>query len=143
MMHANEEFKSLSNPLLALDSIHLNIAVTNEHVREIERAIHTIKECNCSTVSGLPFQHYPKLLKLKLISQAVSWMNIVLAVSKCPHTLLCILAIALKKFSWWANCRLSGLIAILLVMPLEFVTDFMVLFLHLALYLNLLHLLEN
>jgi hypothetical protein len=80
MTHADEEFTSLRDPLLALDNIRLNIAATNEHVPEIERAIHTIKERNRSTVNGLPFKHYPKILKLELINQAVSWLNMF------PHT---------------------------------------------------------
>jgi hypothetical protein len=74
-MHANEEFPSLRHPLLELDKINLNIAATYKHVPEIERAIRTIKECNQSTDSGLPFKNYPKLLKLVFISQTVSWLN--------------------------------------------------------------------
>jgi hypothetical protein len=75
MMHADEEFTSLRDPLLTLDGIRLNITATNEHVPEIERVIRTIKERNRSTVSGLPFKHYPKLLKLELIKHAISWLN--------------------------------------------------------------------
>jgi hypothetical protein len=75
-VHADEEFPSLCDPLLALNGIQLNIAATNEHVPEIERAIRTIKERNRTTVSSLPFRHYPKILKLALVSQAVSWLNI-------------------------------------------------------------------
>jgi hypothetical protein len=75
MMHADEEFTSLRDPLLTLDGIGLNIAATNVHVPEIERVIRTIKERNRTTVSGLPFKHYPKLLKLELIKQAITWLN--------------------------------------------------------------------
>jgi len=74
-MHADEEFSTLAAPLLALNGIHLNTAATNEHVPEIERAIRTIKERNRATVSGLPFKHYPKILKLALVSNAVTWLN--------------------------------------------------------------------
>ena len=75
MTHADEEFTSLQHPLLKLDKIELNIAATNEHVPEIERAIRTIKERNRSTVSGLPYKHYPTILKKALVSHAVSWLN--------------------------------------------------------------------
>jgi hypothetical protein len=75
MTHADEEFMSLRHPLLELDSIGLNIAAMNEHVPEIERAIRTIKERNRSTVSGLPYKHYPTILKKALVSHAVSWLN--------------------------------------------------------------------
>ena len=76
MTHTNKEFTSLRDPLLELDNIHLNITATNEHVLEIERAIRTIKEQNRSTVSGLLFKHYLKVLKLTLGSHASSWLNI-------------------------------------------------------------------
>ena len=75
MTHADEEFTSLRHPLLELDNIQLNVAATNEHVPEIERAIHTIKERKRSTVSGLPNKHYPTILKKGLVSHAVSWLN--------------------------------------------------------------------
>ena len=73
--HADEEFQSLRDPLLALANIHLNIAATNEHVPEIERAIRTIKERNRATVSALPFKHYPKLIKREIIKKNVTWLN--------------------------------------------------------------------
>ena len=75
MTHADEEFTSMRDPLLELDGIGLNIAATNEHVPEIERAIRTIKERNRSNVSGLHFLHYPKILKKALIKQAALWLN--------------------------------------------------------------------
>jgi hypothetical protein len=80
MTHADEEFTTLRYPLLELDNIGLNIAATNEHVTEIERAIRTIKERNRSTVSGLPYKHYPTILKKALVSHAVSLLNMF------PHT---------------------------------------------------------
>ena len=75
MIHADEEFSSLREDLTAL-GVNLNIASTNEHVPEIERAIRTIKERNRSIVSTLPFTYYPKLFKLALITNAVTWINI-------------------------------------------------------------------
>jgi hypothetical protein len=74
-IHANEEFVSLRDPLLTLGNIRLNIAATNEHVPEIERAIRTLKERNRTTVSGLPYTHYPKQFKISLLSSAASWLN--------------------------------------------------------------------
>lgn len=79
MIHADEEFSSLRDELLTLN-IDINIAATNEHVPEIERTIRTIKERNRSLVSTMPFVHYPKLFKLALITNAVTWLNMF------PHT---------------------------------------------------------
>ena len=76
MCHADDEFAFIRDSLLALGNIGLNIAATNEHVPEIERAIRTIKERNRAVVNTLPFTHYPKLLKLALISSAATWMNL-------------------------------------------------------------------
>ena len=73
--HADDEFSSLRDPLLTLGNTFLNIAATNEHVPEIERAIRTIKERTRATTSTLPFKHYPKLVKIALISHAVIWLN--------------------------------------------------------------------
>ena len=75
MMHADEEFPSTRNGLLEMDNIGLNIAATNEHVPKIEHTIRTIKERNQGTVSILPFKHYPKLLKIELVKNAVIWLN--------------------------------------------------------------------
>jgi hypothetical protein len=75
MVHADEEFTSMRNNLLELDNIGLNIAATNEHVPEIERTIRTIKERNRANIAGLPFKHYPKLLKIEMIKNAVIWLN--------------------------------------------------------------------
>ena len=93
MTHADEEFTSLRHPLLELDNIQLNVAATNEHVPEIERAIHTIKERNWSTVSGLPNKHYPMILKKGLVSHAVSWLNMFphadgISATMSPQTIL-------------------------------------------------------
>jgi hypothetical protein len=92
MTHADEEFTSLRDPLLEVDNIHLNIAATTEHVSEIDRAIRTIKERNRSTVSGLPFKHYPKILKLALVSHASSWLSMFphdgISTTMSPRTIL-------------------------------------------------------
>jgi Reverse transcriptase (RNA-dependent DNA polymerase) len=75
MAHADEEFGSAKDGLLELDNIGLNIAATNEHVPEIERAIRTIKERNRCMTSSLPDKKYPKLLKIELVKNAVTWLN--------------------------------------------------------------------
>ena len=76
MTHADEEFTSLQHPLLEPDNIQLNIAATNAHIPEIERAIRNIKVRDRSTISGLLYKHYrPMILKKALVSDAVSWLN--------------------------------------------------------------------
>jgi hypothetical protein len=75
MIHATGEFASLRNDLLKLNNIEINIAAESEHVPEIEREIRTVKERNRTSVSSLPFEHYPRLLKCSLISNAVLWFK--------------------------------------------------------------------
>jgi hypothetical protein len=75
MVHADEEFTSMRNKLLEMDNIGLNIAATQEHVPEIERTIRTIKERNRANVDALPFVHYPKLMKIEMLKNAVIWLN--------------------------------------------------------------------
>jgi hypothetical protein len=44
-------------------------------VPEIERTIRTIKERNRANVDGLPFVNYPKLMKIEMLKNAVTWLN--------------------------------------------------------------------
>ena len=76
MVHGDEEFSSLHDSLLKVDGIQLNIAATNEHVPEAERAIRTVKERNRATVSSLPFKHYPRALKGAIVASAATALNL-------------------------------------------------------------------
>ena len=115
--HADKEFTSLQDPLLKLDNIQLNIAATNEHVLEIERAIRTIKEPNRSTVSGLPFKHYyPTVLKKALVSHAASWLNMFphtngISITMSPRTVLTGTTADYATHCWvpiWVYCEVHN-----------------------------------
>jgi hypothetical protein len=54
MVHADEEFTSMRDKLMELDGI---------------------KERNCANLDGLPFKHYPKVLKVEMIKNADIWLN--------------------------------------------------------------------
>jgi hypothetical protein len=71
----NEEFTSMRDALMELDGIGLNIAATNEHVPEIERTIRTVKERTRTNIDRLPFKHYPKVMKIEMVKNAVIWLN--------------------------------------------------------------------
>jgi hypothetical protein len=75
MMHGDDEFTSLRDPLLEMDDIQLNIAAAKEHVPEAERVIRTVKERNRATVSSLPFEHYPRVLKGAIVAGAATALN--------------------------------------------------------------------
>jgi len=60
---------------MGLDNVLLNIAGTNEHVPEVKRVIHTIKERN-HTLSWTSFSTFPVLLKRAMIKKEVAWMNV-------------------------------------------------------------------
>ena len=63
-VHAENEFECTHE---ALVPVHLNVTTVNEHVGEVERSIHTIKEMSRSTIQGLPYKWYPRLLVTSLI----------------------------------------------------------------------------
>jgi Reverse transcriptase (RNA-dependent DNA polymerase) len=53
----------------------LNICGADEHVPDIERAIRTIKDRVRSAHSRLPFRYLPKMVVVRLVSNAVLWIN--------------------------------------------------------------------
>jgi hypothetical protein len=56
---ADQEFLSIALNMLPTT---LNIADADNHVPQVERCIRTIKEWTWSTVQGLPFQKFPRIL---------------------------------------------------------------------------------
>ena len=62
MIMADDEFKSMKDTMMEHHGITLNTTSANEHVPEIERTIRVIKERNRSSISGLPYTHYPKMI---------------------------------------------------------------------------------
>jgi len=57
-IHADHEFECVHEDLLPIE---INIVPAVSHVGKVEHSIHTIMECLCLCVQGLPFQCVPKL----------------------------------------------------------------------------------
>jgi len=55
--------------------INLNVTLRNEHVPEVERYIRTIKERVRAIASMLPFKKYPPRLIVRMVYNAVFWLN--------------------------------------------------------------------
>ena len=64
-IHADPEFLCVKNEMLPL---HLNIAVVNERIGEVERSIRTTKEVLKCMAHGLPFK---KILRLVVRSMVI------------------------------------------------------------------------
>jgi len=71
-MHADMEFECIRNDVLRA---RLNITAANDHVREIERYIWTMKECIRATINGLAFRHLPKLMIKELVLHSTKVLN--------------------------------------------------------------------
>ena len=68
------KFEPLRNELNEA-SINLNIAAANEHVPQIEQQIQVIKERVRATCHSLPFKMMPLLMLVKMVYNAVKWIN--------------------------------------------------------------------
>eukprot|EP00980_Cylindrotheca_fusiformis_P022820 scaffold9805_cov88-Cylindrotheca_fusiformis.AAC.1 len=73
-LFADNEYEPIRFKLLN-KQIHLETCAANEHQPEAERAVRTIKERNRTTVHGLPYKRYPRLLKREIVKQAARSMN--------------------------------------------------------------------
>ena len=71
-IHADYEFTPLKERVRPVD---LNCTAANEHVPEIERSVHTIKDRNRSTIQGLPFKRFPRTLLKEIIKFSNNWIN--------------------------------------------------------------------
>jgi hypothetical protein len=68
------EFECLRGDLAAL-GVGLNVTSNNEHVGDIERYIHTVKERTRSIYNTLPFQQLPTRLIIEMVYTSVFWLN--------------------------------------------------------------------
>jgi hypothetical protein len=69
------EFGVLQAPLLE-KGIALNTCGPNEHVPEIVRKIHTVKECIRGVITTLPFNIIPNLMIVHSAVFSVMWLNV-------------------------------------------------------------------
>ncbi len=70
-----------------LDHIITNIVDTNNHVPEVERSIRTIKDRVRSTIHGLPFKCWPRLMICAAVEAAVRNLNMFPATTGVSATL--------------------------------------------------------
>ena len=71
-IHADPEFEPLQG---AIGNVQFNFCAQNEHVPEIERFIRTVKDRARSGYNSLPYSRIPRLMLIRLISNAVLWLN--------------------------------------------------------------------
>ena len=67
---ADQEFEPL-HPWYPM----VNCAGADEHVPEVERYIHTVKDRVRSTYQILPYKYIPGIMLIHLIKNAVLWLN--------------------------------------------------------------------
>ena len=70
----DQQFECIRS-LMELQGINLNIMGRDEHVPEIERFIHTVRERVCAIVNTLPFETLPHRLVVKIIYNMILWLN--------------------------------------------------------------------
>ena len=68
------EFEAMRGDLADL-GIALNETAKDEHVRDIERFIRTLKERMQAIYNTLPFKHVPPRVVIKMAKHAVYWLN--------------------------------------------------------------------
>ena len=71
-IHADKEFECIKEDLRP---INLNIIGADEHVHDVEHTIRTIKDGLRSTVHGLPYKRYPRIMMVKLVGHTMRNMN--------------------------------------------------------------------
>jgi hypothetical protein len=71
-IHADPEFMPLQ---AAIGQVQFNFCAQNEHVPEIERYIRTVKDRVRSSYNSLPYSRIPRLMIIRLVANAVFWLN--------------------------------------------------------------------
>jgi hypothetical protein len=71
-IHADGEFNCLHS---AFPDIHFTICLADDHVREIERAIRTIKEYIRTAIHGMPYARLPQVLVTELAVASIRNIN--------------------------------------------------------------------
>ena len=72
MINADPEFQPLQDECI---SVSFNFCAQNEHVPEIERYVRTVKDRTRCGYNSLPFERIPRLIIMRLVSNAVFWLN--------------------------------------------------------------------
>ena len=78
-IHGDPEFEPLHTKFLEPENgtINVHICAPNAHVPEFERNIRTVKERDRATVAGLPYQYYPRILKVAIVKASARALNLI------------------------------------------------------------------
>ena len=84
-VHGDGEFECVKDELLHMNKenglqdlpgpIHLEVCTTNEHVKEVERSIRTIKDMLRATAHGMPYRRLPRPMIKGLVTYCVQNLN--------------------------------------------------------------------
>jgi hypothetical protein len=69
---ADPEFEALQP---SFGDVSFNLCAQDEHVPEIERFIRTVKDRTRSCYNSLPFEYIPRLMLIRMVANAVFWLN--------------------------------------------------------------------
>ena len=69
---ADPEFQPLDG---IIPGVSFNFCAQGEHVPDIERYVRTVKDRVCSGYNNLPFSRLPRLVVVRLVSNAVFWLH--------------------------------------------------------------------
>ena len=69
---ADPEFQPLDG---MIPGVSFNFCAQGEHVPDIERYVRTVKDCVRSGYNNLPFSRIPRLVVVRLVCNAVFWLN--------------------------------------------------------------------
>jgi len=99
----DNEFETLIEEIEEF-GIKINITAKEEHVPEVERQNHVIKERARGIVQTLPYDSMPRKMKIVLIHYVVYWLNMVLKDGQdfSPRELIC----GEQKLDYKTICRL-------------------------------------
>jgi hypothetical protein len=74
-IHCDREFQSIKLALERDCQVLVNLASTQEHQPDVERALRTIKERYRAMYHRCPFSMWPKIMAIRGASEAVKWLN--------------------------------------------------------------------
>ena len=75
MVLANRQFEPLHGDIAGMGAM-LNMTSHDEHIPEVERYIHTLKECMRSIYNTLQIKKYPKCLLIELVYMQNVCLNV-------------------------------------------------------------------
>ena len=74
-MQMDGQFELLQGALAEM-KITMNICSEAEHVGDIERLNHTVKECACGVVTHLPNKKLPGWMVIEMVHLCAFWLNV-------------------------------------------------------------------